>query len=526
MASSASAGSSSSASAKASSSNNNADHQAKIEEMKRSRLELLKTTRETVHIISTPFSSEEGKMFAKRVADYSEPKDCEHKGVKQAFCYNPNEDCPQTLGISWLKTWMAICNNTKTTGGKVFVIYRSDGKGGYGCAAKGSGSLDGQAQEGEIEYALSKGCAIHWMDQTDPEAAMLLLRQESSQTGSHANQASSSTAAAAATSVLAMSSGADTSLPRSADALIFICNPTHDGSGQPITPLPAAQQESRRARDILAAQHWSVMVQDGGDAEVLRCCLQRFTPRLLLFIGHADATATNTRLTLGLSAPNGGLVRMLPDTLAHITAACASLELIILNGCRSAELAEACCCAVALHKRVLAAISWRTILLDEAAATFSRAVLEHLATAGPAGVLDAAAAAFEQGRLAVVAKRNREGTEKYALDDPFKYRQPDGTVHGRLPDGRMAVGEPLLLKPLSSGRLLDVPPLPSCYVARDEQCKMREVLHCCCTPILRARSTLQSALGSRALPVWARAPWPRGWSVMYTCRPRTITSCG
>ena len=262
------------------------------------------------------------------------------------------------------------------------------------------------------------------------------------------------------------------------------------------------------------------------DAEVLRCCLQRFTPRLLLFIGHADATATNTRLTLGLSAPNGGLVRMLPDTLAHITAACASLELIILNGCRSAEVAEACCCAVALHKRVLAAISWRTILLDEAAATFSRAVLEHLATAGPAGVLDAAAAAFEQGRLAVVAKRNREGTEKYALDDPFKYRQPDGTVHGRLPDGRMAVGEPLLLKPLSSGRLLDVPPLPSCYVARDEQCKMREVLHCCCTPILRARSTLQSALGSRALPVWARAPWPRGWSVMYTCRPRTITSCG
>ena len=148
---------------------------AKSEEMKKRGLELLKTTDETVHIISTPFDSEQGSSLAREVAQA-----CEGSGTSKVFCYNPNEDCPQTLGVSWLAAWMAICDNTVRTGGSVFVIFRSDGKGSYGCEAKGPGSLDGQAQEGEIKYALSKGCHILWLDSTNPEASMRELASDGS----------------------------------------------------------------------------------------------------------------------------------------------------------------------------------------------------------------------------------------------------------------------------------------------------------------------------------------------------------
>ena len=142
------------------------------EQMKRDRLELLKTTTQVVHIISTPFDSEAGRALALQVAQHYE-----RRGTGREFCYNPNEDCPQSLGVSWLDAWMAICDNTVRTGGMVFVVFRSDGKGKYGCKMKGLGSLDGQAQQGEIRYALGKGCIIHWMDQTNPEAAMREMNQ-------------------------------------------------------------------------------------------------------------------------------------------------------------------------------------------------------------------------------------------------------------------------------------------------------------------------------------------------------------
>merc|ERR1719453_2808020 len=104
--------------------------------MKRDRLELLKTSAETVHIISTPFGSESGRALALQVAQHYE-----RRGTGREFCYNPNEDCPQSLGVSWLDAWMAICDNAVRTGGKVYVVYRSDGQGAYGCEAKGQGSL-------------------------------------------------------------------------------------------------------------------------------------------------------------------------------------------------------------------------------------------------------------------------------------------------------------------------------------------------------------------------------------------------
>ena len=135
------------------------EDQLKLEQMKRDRLHLLKTTTECVHIISTPYLS--GQSLAKSVANENESS--EAGGVK-AFCYNPNEDCPQSLDVSWLDTWMAICDNTVRTGGKVFIIFRSDGEGKFGCDQKGSRSLDGQAQPGEIKYATEKGCELIWVD--------------------------------------------------------------------------------------------------------------------------------------------------------------------------------------------------------------------------------------------------------------------------------------------------------------------------------------------------------------------------
>ena len=120
--------------------------------------ELLKLTQQTVHIISTPFGSVAGRDAAASI------KQARERPREGEFCYNPNEDCPQWLDVSWLDTWMAICDNAKLTGGKVFAIYRSDGKGQFGCDVKGRGSLDGMAQQGEIRYAVKTGCEIVWVD--------------------------------------------------------------------------------------------------------------------------------------------------------------------------------------------------------------------------------------------------------------------------------------------------------------------------------------------------------------------------
>ena len=82
----------------------------------------LKTCSECVHIISTPFTNAAGREAAKRTAEEHE------RNSSGCYCYNPNEDCPQSLGVSWLNAWHEICKNTQKTGGTCFVMYRSDGK--------------------------------------------------------------------------------------------------------------------------------------------------------------------------------------------------------------------------------------------------------------------------------------------------------------------------------------------------------------------------------------------------------------
>ena len=127
-----------------------------MERALRDRLRLLKSTDKKTHIISTPFRNVRARHDARSIK-------ANHENEEE-FCYNPNEDCPQTLDVSWLETWMAICDNSVRTGGTVFVMYRSDGGGRFGCQEHGPKSLDGQAQPGEIAYAVQKGARIEWVD--------------------------------------------------------------------------------------------------------------------------------------------------------------------------------------------------------------------------------------------------------------------------------------------------------------------------------------------------------------------------
>ena len=68
---------------------------------------------------------------------------------------------------------MAICRNVKRTGGTVFIVYRSDGKGEFP-SEKGIGTIDGQAQTGEIDFAKGIGATLSWVDFTPGSRATLV----------------------------------------------------------------------------------------------------------------------------------------------------------------------------------------------------------------------------------------------------------------------------------------------------------------------------------------------------------------
>eukprot|EP00966_Prymnesium_polylepis_P194730 4514257-Prymnesium_polylepis.1 len=136
----------------------------KLEKMLRDRLKLLKTTDSITHIISCPFDDKTGVAAAKAIADKYEDHETE-------FCYYPNEDCPQSLDVGWLETWMDIADNVFETGGTAFIVHRTDGKGKFACEALGPGSLDGQAQSGEVKYAKKLGCKIEFVGYAGAAAA-------------------------------------------------------------------------------------------------------------------------------------------------------------------------------------------------------------------------------------------------------------------------------------------------------------------------------------------------------------------
>ena len=217
------------------------------------------------------------------------------------------------------------------------------------------------------------------------------------------------------------------------DALIFVCDPERK-------PLPSANAEADAVLQCFATQGQRAVVQRGGDATTLRELLERHRPRILHFIGHADAKhPLNKELTLGLTAPNGALITILPETVLELLtslSAISFLELVVLNGCRSVAIAD----KVAV--KGIPAIGWDTIVYDEAAAAFGPPLYGHLLQHADKPLYESLPAAFQQAVLAVKAltgtnaKANGDRSDGYALADPAAQpRSLAGGILGKLPDG-------------------------------------------------------------------------------------------
>ena len=100
---------------------------------------------------------------------------------------------------------------------------------------------------------------------------------------------------------------------KSVELLIVVCDPTK-------SPLPAAEIEADAVSAVAKRCGKRVEVRYHCDAEQLRKLLaDEVRPRMLLFIGHADATDPYTReLTLGLTDEAGNVKLLDPETIADV----------------------------------------------------------------------------------------------------------------------------------------------------------------------------------------------------------------
>ena len=227
--------------------------------------------------------------------------------------------------------------------------------------------------------------------------------------------------------------------------LIFVCNPER-------APLPSAHAEADAVQQCFAPHGRRAIVQHGGDAAKLRELLGHHQPRILHYIGHADAKhPLNKELTLGFTAPDGALITILPKTVLELLtslSAASFLELVVLNGC----------CSTTIAKKVAAAgipaICWDTVVDDKPAAAFGPPLYEHLLQHAEKPLYESLPAAFQQAVLAVKAlagtkaKANGDRSDGYALADPAAQpRNSTGGILGTIPDGsgRQAAGLPVLI---------------------------------------------------------------------------------
>ena len=113
------------------------------------------------------------------------------------------------------------------------------------------------------------------------------------------------------------------------DALIFVCAPAN-------APLRNAMPEAEGLARVFREAKLTAETQDGGDAVVLLQLLRQRRPRVLIFIGHADAPhGTTQSRTLALTDKVGESVLLRPNTLVEVignSAAQERLELVFLNG--------------------------------------------------------------------------------------------------------------------------------------------------------------------------------------------------
>ena len=249
-----------------------------------------------------------------------------------------------------------------------------------------------------------------------------------------------------ATESASAASGSTALAGHQVDALVFVCDPER-------APLPSANAEAEAVQQCFAPHLLrTAVVQRGGDASMLRELLELHQPRILHFIGHADAKhPLNKELTLGFTAPDGALITILPETVVGLLtslSATSFLELVVLNGCCSVSIADKVAAAG------IPAIGWATIVDDKPAAAFGPPLYKHLLKHADRPLYESLRAAFEQAILAVkalpgtMAKANGDRSDGYVLADPAAQpRNSTGGILGKLPDGsgRRAAGVPVLI---------------------------------------------------------------------------------
>ena len=105
--------------------------------------------------------------------------------------------------------------------------------------------------------------------------------------------------------------------------------------------MPKAEAEANAVRTLAEGLGKRVEVRLSCTAAELRELLaEEVRPRILLFIGHADAPYKG-EFTLGFTDAVGGLQKLDAATIADVLSNAPNLELVVLNGCHSAALGEA-----------------------------------------------------------------------------------------------------------------------------------------------------------------------------------------
>ena len=170
-------------------------------------------------------------------------------------------------------------------------------------------------------------------------------------------------------------------------ALIYLGSPA-------VAPLSQGLGELQECQAALTAQGWRVIVlHNRGGASTLERALAEHNPRVLHFIGHADAKIGSSQArTLGLTDAAGELSLCSAKTLADLIAA-HCLDLVFLNGCQSAGLARTVCA------QGTCCIGWETDAHDLAASIFAAAVYAQLP---PPVSIASLRNAFESGLRRVV----------------------------------------------------------------------------------------------------------------------------
>ena len=253
------------------------------------------------------------------------------------------------------------------------------------------------------------------------------------------------------------------------ELLIFACSPTR-------SELPACGSE---AVEVAMAASWAAgtHISYGGDVESLRAYLAAHRTKRFLFSGHTDLelpAASPPSATVGGPVPNGslagspiivgasplsrrelclaftkpgGAVEAIEPALcaeilgSHAVGNGGSLELVMLNGCRSAVLGEAVRAA-----GVATVVCWSTRVLDAGARVFARVFFQRVAAGSRPQD------AFEEAKRAVrCCTKQRDGlaVQLFELADPdaapVPGQPPPAANGGRTPSGKLAVGLPILL---------------------------------------------------------------------------------